>query len=309
MGSLDLTAASLAACVKYPWPRGGNPNKPKKWGFFEPDRDVFLSQVQPLLNDGRPTLEAQIMDWADDITYATHDIEDFAANGRIPLPNLQHTYDARGNLVPINPEETDEFLSYVRVKLTKKESFEFDEAVREFREFATLFPSRIRYGHPADMAVLGALTSQLITSTSKATSVRPDGNLEIKRASIGLVEILKQLTWFYVIDSPEMASVQRGQRRRFKRVATDLVNWALDVFRTEVEGPDGSRRKLSLDEIKARRVVLPELLRSLVSAAVDANEYHGIYPGRPDLAVVRGTIDYIASLTEDEVENLHDELF
>lgn len=306
--TLNLTHASLAACVKYPWGRGENPAKPKKFGYVAPDKDAFDKQVVPLLYlDGTGTLEAQIMDWADDITYASHDIEDYAANGRIPLPHLRHVRDPAKGLVAVNPEEVKAFEQYARVSLGRSGKFVTEEAFDEFHKFSELFPPRVRRGNPTDLAVLGALTSHLITITSKATSVKADGSLDVKPRMRGLVEILKQLTWFYVIHSPEIAAVQRGERRRFRHVAKELVEWTLEAFGDEADtvASDVSPKKLSRDEQVVKRVVLPEMLRSLVAEMVDAKNYEGIYDTR-EQSIVRGTIDYIASLTETEVEDLYD---
>lgn len=38
---INLTRATLNAILKYPWPHGGNPEKPKKWGVYSSERGLF----------------------------------------------------------------------------------------------------------------------------------------------------------------------------------------------------------------------------------------------------------------------------
>jgi dGTPase len=82
---LNLTRASLDAATKYPWPRGGHPGGEHKFGYYADDADVFAwlrAGASPDEPDGR-CLEADVMDWSDDVAYCVHDVEDGIASGRV----------------------------------------------------------------------------------------------------------------------------------------------------------------------------------------------------------------------------------
>lgn len=292
--SLGLEDVVLASTVKYPFAVNQGPeekNKLGKFGYIEPDRKYFESKVKPLINGDRPTLEAQIMDWADDITYATHDIEDFGANGRIPLTLLRHDSSRR----PVSPEEVEEFRLYAFAKLSHK--INFSESFKLFSGQLMKLPARIVPGSTDTAASLGRMTSKIITLATDATSIDADGNLDIDRNWFGAIEIFKQLTWYYVIDSPELVRIQRGQEKRLKAVAFELAEWAMKVANEENQNSS---------YIMRRR--LPPHLGELVVEYTKANNDRGLYQGNQKASVGRAVIDFVASMTEDDVETYYNEM-
>jgi dGTPase len=103
---LNLTRALLDAQTKYPWPR--RPGM-QKFSVYEDDLPVFtwmragaetpadssISSISPPSDADAQALfpakcfEAQIMDWADDVAYSVHDLEDAVYAGHVDLKVLK----------------------------------------------------------------------------------------------------------------------------------------------------------------------------------------------------------------------------
>jgi len=80
---LNLTRATLDATLKYPWFSSGS----GKYGVYAEDAEVF-TWIRKDAPPGRPCLEAQVMDWADDVAYSVHDLEDGLYAGLITIASL-----------------------------------------------------------------------------------------------------------------------------------------------------------------------------------------------------------------------------
>ena len=80
---LNLTRATLDATLKYPWFSDGA----GKYGVYPEDAEVF-AWIWDGAPDRRLCLEAQVMDWADDVAYSVHDVEDGLHAGLIKFKVL-----------------------------------------------------------------------------------------------------------------------------------------------------------------------------------------------------------------------------
>jgi dGTPase len=82
---LNLTRATLDATLKYPW---FSPGPNTKFGVYAEDAEVFGWIRRGAPAGRRRCLEAQVMDWADDVAYSVHDLEDGFVAGLITFKNL-----------------------------------------------------------------------------------------------------------------------------------------------------------------------------------------------------------------------------
>jgi dGTPase len=192
---LHLTRAALNALIKYPW---SPDHRSDKYGYYPRTERAcfeFARQLGPA--DREQTLEAQLMDYADDVTYAIHDMTDFYQDGRLPLHVLLNEgYEIRSRIDDANPDldfdcydpdpetrddrlpntpELDRFTEYISALPPEKQ--ELDEALlpapgdiaRTFAKLAQAWPDAIGQhsltvfrGSPDERRVLDRFTSDLI---------------------------------------------------------------------------------------------------------------------------------------------------
>lgn len=95
---LNLTRQTLDGMLKYPWKHWDNDPLPgekreRKWGYYQDDSDAFEFTRAGWPEEAAHELpercfEAELMEWADDVTFAVHDTDDFFRAGLVPLDRL-----------------------------------------------------------------------------------------------------------------------------------------------------------------------------------------------------------------------------
>lgn len=270
---LDLTRATLAAILKYPWLKGENKDKLDKWGAYSSERKDFDFAIALSPAPKLKTVEASLMDWADDITYSVHDVEDFYRAGRVPLHLLadrRYDKERRGFFEKVFTRHADK-------KGIWKDQKSLEEAFNEV--MIGLFPLEGVYtGKWAERAALRSFSSELIGRYISATTielkdemprVRIDEDRELE------VTMLKELTWVYVIEAPELASQQEGQRQ--------LVEKLFNIYWEAAQG----KRDLHLFP--------PYYSQALEDAGNDQEKK-------------RVVVDLIAGMTEEQALAMHNRL-
>jgi len=250
---LHLTRAALAATIKYPWTRGQEPDPQYegKWGAFEPERKL-LDWVLEDRPQGGPLfpVEKEIMDWADDVTYAVHDMEDFYQHGLIPLDRLLN-FTSPGGSAEEESAELERFLNCVQDEWQPErhggQAFVRSNAVAAMQRVSQLVSvTEPFHGTREHRALLDDSVSQLIAyfieGVSLADGAYYDGELTIDPDRRFICDLLKKLVFFYVIERPALAGQQRGQQQ----VVHDLLTWhAEDAMDRGLLLPDDRREELA----------------------------------------------------------------
>jgi len=207
---LNLTRASLDASTKYPWPRGSGRLLTAKFGVYAADLPVF-----EWFRDGAATgdrcLEAEVMDWSDDVAYSVHDVEDAIASGRVD-PRALHSRSDMSAVYEVAREVYAPDLSTAEL-----------EAGLE-RLLATGTIPTAYGGTRADLAALKDMTSRLIGRfvrvVERATRAR-HGDGPLTRYGADLVvpdavraesSVLKAVAAHFVMFADERVHVMESQR-------------------------------------------------------------------------------------------------
>ncbi len=302
---LNLTRASLDAILKYPWPappqqsqlpqlspsqppqlsasqppldphlsRGthlsfGDVPAPPKFNYYADDAEVFgwIRQGAP---GRRRCLEAQVMDWADDVAYSVHDVEDGLHAGLITFTQL-HDASERASVAQV-----------AQRLYCPPDSVTIAELTTVFDDLMALdcWPKSFD-GGPDALAALKNLTSELVgrfcVAAQDATRAAcgevnggargggaRDGGTRLTRYACDLVvprtqrlecALLKAVAAHYVMTRAGAAAAQARERELIAELAATVQIGAprtLDpVFHPawDAAPSDAARRRVVIDQI------------------------------------------------------------
>lgn len=311
---LGLTRATLNSVLKYPYGRGewihDETRKKGKFGYYKTEKKAFEFARQGQFDTPDKSLSAEVMDYADDVTYAIHDMMDFYMTGQIPLNRLLREARRMGeeesdetDSEEVDTYELNSFGEYLdeseRVNLGETSASKLFERLAESAlGYPTLFESFS--GSQRERNLLDGFKSYLIgfyldvenKSPSKENrisliEVNSDSSssydLEIDDEMEEEIAILRELTHYYVIRDSSLMAQQRGQRQIIRKLFETLYD-------------EGGSDDMSLSAIPKP-----------YSEWIEGDLYRGSF-GPPSNGRARAVADFIASMTEKQAFEMYERL-
>ncbi len=258
---LNLTRATLDAATKYPWSRRAGT---RKFGAYTDDLAVFgwLREDAPA---GVRCLEAQVMDWADDVAYSVHDVEDGVHAGHVRLAVLA------------DPDERAALCAQVAEVYSDEPAGDLAAVLDELLADPVVHATAGYDGSHAAQASLKQLTSVLVgrfaAAAVEATRAAHGGHplaryaadLVVPRRARAECALLKGVALRYV-----MGRADAGQRQlRQRELVTELVHTLLDRAPDALDPVFGPLWREAADDAGRLRVVVDQVasLTDLSAAA------------------------------------------
>ncbi|WP_410585573.1 deoxyguanosinetriphosphate triphosphohydrolase family protein [Amycolatopsis sp. lyj-108] len=283
---LNLTRATLNAILKYPrlktcdsckttalWTDRGYGDK---WGAYQAEREDF-EWVRESSHGELRSANAVLMDWADDISYATHDLEDYFRAGLIPLHGLS--------------VDKERIVKHGLRRLKEQKGFDEsrfrDELDTIIDEFGGHLHSQF-WETRRNRVQMNKITSSHLTRFVEAVRLLGEPPyVAVDLASQYRVAALKELTWFYVIDRPPLAIQQEGQKR--------IIGSLFDRLITCLEKSPNSPK-------------IPIQLRVIYRDIAHDDVAKGVSEKSKEARCARAVTDYICLLTEAQAVDLGERL-
>jgi dGTPase len=248
---LNLTRAVLDATAKYPWPRRAGE---RKYGVYADDLAAF-GWVRAAAPDGRRCLEAQVMDWADDVAYSVHDVEDGIHSGHLELSVLDDPAEraalcelAADWYSPEQPADLEVVLAGLLCRPTLRDLAGYDG------------------GRTAQVALKRAtseLTGRFVTAAVTATRAvagpgplaRYAADLVVPRQARAECALLKGLAARYVMLRRDATDRQQRQREVLAELVGVLADRAPDALEPALRpdwsaaGGDAGRLRVVIDQV------------------------------------------------------------
>jgi dGTPase len=247
---LNLCRATLDATCKYPWPRREGT---RKFGHYAADSAAFEWMRDGRVDEQR-CLEAQVMDWADDVAYSVHDVEDGIHGGMIKLAAIDDA--ARERLCAV-----------AAAQYTSRSAGSLASVLEALLSLPTLRDLAGYDGTSSAQAAAKRATSELVGRLSGAAvaatrAVAGDGplgryaaTLVVPADSAAECALLKAIAAHYVMGRPGAAERQTRQRELLTELVEVLVETAprtLDralVPAWRAASTDADRLRVVIDQV------------------------------------------------------------
>jgi dGTPase len=255
---LNLTRASLDATCKYPWRRVNavaeqGADHGTKFGAYEDDLEVF-----EWLRIGAPervkSVEAQVMDFADDVAYSVHDFEDAIVSKFIDVRILAD----RGN----DSDLIEKISRWNGGSISNSALAEALERVRANSYWLTSFDHS-----PAGLGTLKNLTSALIGSlvsrtvdaiidASPAESLARFGSILVIPSEVQAeISVLKGIVSAFLMSSEARRPFYEWQRG----LLTELADALLASNGENLDGYSSQAWSVARDEAQRHRVIVDQI--------------------------------------------------
>jgi len=211
---LNLTRKSLLASLKYPWlaeeaelDKSGR----AKFGVYQDDIESF-DWARKSLPKRLRTIEAEVMDFSDDVAYSVHDFEDAIVNGFFQ---------------PASFEGSSNLESYVREMMSWVDSPTEDQLLAAWHSLSNLsdwvgdFEASL-----AKLAALKNLTSTLIGRFVSSVSVeKVEGfpHLVVPSETLDEIRLLKGIVAVHVMSQASRQEIYDYQRHVITNIASNLA--------------------------------------------------------------------------------------
>lgn len=267
-GGLNLTRATLDALTKYPWARSEGPDPVKsahKFGYYPDDAAVF-DWMRAGAPAGRRCLEAQVMDYSDDIGYSVHDLEDAVVTGHLRLESLRDDTEL-GAVV-------DSTLSWYGHSVDASRLSEASHRLLSLPFWPATYDGSYR-----SRAEMKDLTSQLIgrfiSAATEATRTqygpaplgRYGADLVVPPTVEAEIALLKGIAVHYVMSPRESEPLYYQQRT----IIHDLVGALVEAGPRELEPPFAEEWQRAGDPAGQLRAVVDQVA---CLTDVSANQWH-----------------------------------
>jgi dGTPase len=212
----------------------------RKFGSFVSDREAFndARSFLPACLKDQQSIEASIMDIADDITYAIHDLEDFYKSGllafEMPRDEVKRWLD---DLDDATDPDGMSPLEHLKQRLARDYPGRFTDdafsvAARQVCDhLQTVAAASHNTYERQRMAMARQSVSYLITEYLNGIALNSSPP-NLTYAAVNLddehwhqIQILKWITRHYVISRTDLALVQRGQQTILRELLSCLKAW------------------------------------------------------------------------------------